>query len=461
MSPPKPKLSAQILEEASDWFVEFDEGTVDAAAREQFDAWLRRSPEHVHAYLQITALWEEVPLLANTRTLSANELLAQVRSATNVVALNPPKLPADQSVSDSAATSSSPPPAPSLDKGQNELIGTAPYSLQATAVPVATKRFGRFSPLRFAAVAACVAIIAATGFWFYALRDTYSTGFGEQRSVRLDDGSTVDLNSKSKIRIRFSEHERNILLLEGQALFRVAKNTARPFIVTTTETHVRAVGTEFDVYQRNGGTVVTVLEGRVAVLSATTPSHASDVSAQSASLAAAGVSDQPGSHITAPPDSAGQGAAQGGRGRSLISTIAKRPGSKASSPAVADLSSSPAAEPLPAALAPHPGEILLAAGEQVMVSANTASQPRPADLLAAIAWTQHKIVFHGAPLTDVVEEFNRYNSRKIVIIDANLMSMKISGVFSSADADSFLKFLRALPDISIDDTGANIRILHK
>jgi transmembrane sensor len=459
MSPPKPKLSVQILEEASDWFVEFNEGTVDATAREQFDAWLRRSPEHVQAYLQITALWEEVPLLANTRTLSANELLAQVQVSTNVVALNPPKLPADQSVSDSAGTSSSPLPAPSLDKGQGELIGTAPYSLQATAVPVATKRFGRFYPLRFVAVAACVAVIAATGFWFYALRDTYSTGFGEERSVRLEDGSTVDLNSKSKIRIRFSEHERNILLLEGQALFRVAKNTSRPFIVTTTETHVRAVGTEFDVYQRNGGTVVTVLEGRVAVLSAATPSHASDVPAQSASSAAVGASDQSGSQMTVASDNAGQGEAQDGSHKSLKPT--KRPGRKASSPPASDLSSSPVPEPLPAALAPHPGEILLAAGEQVMVSANSASQPQPADLIAATAWTQHKIVFHGTPLTDVVEEFNRYNSRKIVIIDADLMSMKISGVFSSADADSLLKFLRALPDISIDDTGANIRIVRK
>jgi transmembrane sensor len=461
MSPPKPKLSAQILEEASDWFVEFNEGTVDAAAREQFDAWLRRSPEHVHAYLQITALWEEVPLLANNRPLSANELLAQARSATNVVALNLHKLPADHSVSDSAAIDVFPPPARSLDERQDELIGTAPYSSQPTVVPVATTRFGRFSPLRFIAVAACAAVIAATGFWFYALRDTYSTGFGEQRSVRLDDGSTVDLNSKSKIRVRFSEHERSILLLEGQALFRVAKNTSRPFIVTTTETHVRAVGTKFDVYQRNGGTVVTVLEGRVAVLSAATPSHASDFPAQSASSAGVGASDQSGSQMTVPPGNAIQGEAQDAGRRSPTPDTAKRPGRKASSPLASDLSSNPASEPLPAALAPHPGEILLAAGEQVMVSANAASQPQPADLIAATAWTQQKIVFHGTPLADVVEEFNRYNSRKIVITDADLMSMKISGVFSSTDADSLLKFLRALPDISIDETGRNIRILRK
>jgi transmembrane sensor len=79
----------------------------------------------------------------------------------------------------------------------------------------------------------------------------------------------VELNSRSRIRVRYTDDERRIDLIEGQALFQVAKNKHRPFIVDVDNTQVRAVGTQFDVYRKPSGTVVTVVEGRVAVLSAT------------------------------------------------------------------------------------------------------------------------------------------------------------------------------------------------
>ncbi len=82
---------------------------------------------------------------------------------------------------------------------------------------------------------------------------TYATGIGEQRSIVLADGSTVDLNSRSKIRIRFSSERRGVELIEGQALFKVAKDHARPFVVDSDGTRVRAVGTQFDVYRKRRG----------------------------------------------------------------------------------------------------------------------------------------------------------------------------------------------------------------
>jgi transmembrane sensor len=65
--------------------------------------------------------------------------------------------------------------------------------------------------------------------------------------------------------VRFSGKERAIELLEGQGLFRVAKDPQRPFVVRSGGTRVRAVGTEFDVYLKPGGTLVTVVEGRVEI----------------------------------------------------------------------------------------------------------------------------------------------------------------------------------------------------
>src|SRR5258705_86287 len=96
---------------------------------------------------------------------------------------------------------------------------------------------------------------------------TYTTDVGEQRSLRLVDGSTVILNSRSRLHVAFTETARPLEVRQGQALFHVAKNSARPFIVRSDGTVVRAVGTQFDVNRNRSGTIVTVVEGRVAVYS--------------------------------------------------------------------------------------------------------------------------------------------------------------------------------------------------
>jgi len=93
------------------------------------------------------------------------------------------------------------------------------------------------------------------------------TSIGEQRSITLDDGSMVELNAQSKVRIAFGDRQRDVELLEGQALFRVAKDHTRPFVVHAGTASVRAVGTQFDVNRKQKSTTVTVLEGRVAVAS--------------------------------------------------------------------------------------------------------------------------------------------------------------------------------------------------
>ncbi len=116
------------------------------------------------------------------------------------------------------------------------------------------------------AIAASAVILALGGLgWFWDQRNTYATDVGEQRTVALQDGTAVVLNARSRIRVRLSEKQRDIDLLEGQAIFRVSHDAARPFIVHSGSTNVRAVGTQFDVYRKADGTIVTVLEGTVAV----------------------------------------------------------------------------------------------------------------------------------------------------------------------------------------------------
>jgi transmembrane sensor len=102
--------------------------------------------------------------------------------------------------------------------------------------------------------------------WWQLMRPPmYETGAAEQRTVRLPDGSTVQLNARSRIELHFTTHVRLVDLVEGQAMFSAARNAARPFIVRSGLADVRAIGTRFDVYRKSTGTVITVMEGKVAI----------------------------------------------------------------------------------------------------------------------------------------------------------------------------------------------------
>ena len=83
--------------------------------------------------------------------------------------------------------------------------------------------------------------------------------------MTLEDGSRIELNARSRLRVTYSKSLRTVELYDGQALFQVAKDASRPFLVKSGEATVRAVGTQFDVYRKDDHTTVTVLEGRVAV----------------------------------------------------------------------------------------------------------------------------------------------------------------------------------------------------
>jgi transmembrane sensor len=77
--------------------------------------------------------------------------------------------------------------------------------------------------------------------------ETLSTDIGQIREIVLADGSVISLNTNSEIAVRYTSEARNISLLRGEALFDVAKNKHRPFIVSAGNTRVRAVGTSFTV----------------------------------------------------------------------------------------------------------------------------------------------------------------------------------------------------------------------
>jgi transmembrane sensor len=95
--------------------------------------------------------------------------------------------------------------------------------------------------------------------------EIYKTGVGQRSTFVLADGSSVELNSQSRINVNFSELRRSVKLVKGQALFNVAKNTQRPFVVRAGNRQIVAVGTQFDVRLDSRSVQVTLIEGKVRV----------------------------------------------------------------------------------------------------------------------------------------------------------------------------------------------------
>lgn len=120
------------------------------------------------------------------------------------------------------------------------------------------------------AMAASLAL--AVGLWQRApdrpaapVAALYQTEIGGLRDVVLADGSRLHLNTATRVAVTLGERERRVVLSEGEALFEVAPDPARPFIVVAGDETVRAVGTAFNVLRHAGAVTVTVSHGIVEV----------------------------------------------------------------------------------------------------------------------------------------------------------------------------------------------------
>jgi transmembrane sensor len=223
-------MNKQIHEEASEWFTRMRDGEDSPAVRSELMTWFRQSPEHVRAYLDIAAVWMETKNVDADSELDLQTRIRLARADTEVVSL------------------------------------TEPLAFKAQDDSTSRKSGGL--AIRHLAIAASLLITIMGGLfgaWLMYGPQSYATGLGEQRSIPLADGSTLDLNSDSRVRVRIDERQRTVDLLRGQALFRVAKDPKRPFVVRADKASVRAVGTVFDVHRKAGGAIVTVVEGSVII----------------------------------------------------------------------------------------------------------------------------------------------------------------------------------------------------
>lgn len=223
----------QIAEEAADWFSRLHErDDVPEPVRRDFVDWLMESPVHVQEYLATSKLWSDLESMDPDLHAALDVSAAQDD-------LGPDVVPFDGASGQAASDRVSP-----FVKPKYWIAGTA------ASVIVAIGALGVF---------------LGSDRMTEPVAETFRTGLGEQRSIVMDDGSIIELNTLTEITVTYKPDERRVTLIDGEALFDVEENPLRPFVVDTGSASVRVLGTRFNVYKSDGATEVTVLEGKVAI----------------------------------------------------------------------------------------------------------------------------------------------------------------------------------------------------
>jgi transmembrane sensor len=242
-----------IADQAAAWFVTHRAGPLDERQRTLFFAWLKASPIHMEEYLSIAALESSLGAATEDPDTTLEALLEAARRdhSAEVIDLR---------------------------------SGRAVRGLQLG-------RARRSNPWWLgAATLAGIGMVAAVLVWAFGegqwlnLPKSYETTHGAQGVWQLADGSVLHLNTDSSVTVRFTDHERLVTVRQGQALFEVAHESARPFRVSAGESTTVAVGTEFDVYRRGDATQITVVKGRVVVYPGATAPAATSMTGNEQSL---------------------------------------------------------------------------------------------------------------------------------------------------------------------------------
>lgn len=272
----------------------------------------------------------------------------------------------------------------------------APHASIA-GLPRVVQRERRSQTSRRFAIAATLLLIVAGGAFLYdrAERDPeYITAVGEQRTVPLDDGSRIALNSNSEIRIEFTAERRTVRLLRGEAFFEVAHNKARPFVVIAGENQVTAVGTTFEVRYEPDHIDVTLVEGKVNVTSMAEP-------------------------LTA-----------------LSSVSSSKTG-------LGKLSSSGYA---------------MTAGERLRVAKGAAARVDAPRVEAVTAWRRGEVMLDDTPLTDAIAEMNRYSKSPLIIDGSSIATLHVSGIYHTGDSEGFAQTVAQLYGLKVAEEGGQIHL---
>lgn len=320
-----------VEEQAAYWFARLRADNASKGDQRRFKAWLEESPEHAEAY----ALQEEVWTAMQDSAVD-DEIMAMRQNALSV----------------------------SAGANNNSWLKYGAFAASLLVMIVSIIMLNPFTSSNSSGDKSPIDQLAAAEPQSSSI---YRTAIGQRSTVNLPDGSVVELNTDSLIQVNFSEERRDLILLHGEALFDVAKDSNRPFVVEADGKLVTAIGTTFSVRRGDDEVRVTLIEGVVTV-------------------------DQ--------DDSA-----------------------SANSSAV--------------------GKKQLRPGQQLVALGDGPYQINMVDTAVATSWKDGRLIFDNEPLGMIVQEVNRYSSRKLVVGDPTLSDMRVSGIFQVGSVDSFAAALEA------------------
>ncbi len=198
------------------WFLRLREPGASGEDGRAFERWLAADPAHQTEFLAVQATWEQLDAVAAQPSRTLQHCLR--------------------------------------------------HALNIQATPQATRRR---EVLRLVmAVAATILLVSGTAWWWSSLavtENTYQTAKGGQQTVTISDGTILDLNTESRVTVRMSGNDRQVILHRGEAYFTVANDPARPFEVVALDGHIRDIGTQFSVYRQAERVLVAVESGAVDV----------------------------------------------------------------------------------------------------------------------------------------------------------------------------------------------------
>jgi|HubBroStandDraft_2_1064218.scaffolds.fasta_scaffold21827_2 transmembrane sensor len=288
----------------------------NAQEQKKLDAWLTASPAHMVAYVRVETAWKRADRLSVLRNLEASQ----------------PRLP--------------------------NLKHARPF---------------------LAALAGVLAIVAVVGYLVVPkfLRSdevVYATGVGGHRAIVLADGTRIELNTQTTLRMKTDHGARVAWLDQGEAYFKIAHDARHPFIVFVDDRRVTDLGTRFVIRRNPADLRVALLEGRA-------------------------LFDAPNG-------------------------------------------------PVGSATILSPGDVVTERNHAVALTRE--SQKALSDDLG---WRRGMLIFKHTTLAAAAEEFNRYNTRKIVIANRATSSLTIGGTFQVNNIDVFARAMKDLLDVQVQNRG--------
>lgn len=391
----------EVLREAVlAWFIRRGRDDWGPADELGFERWLNEDPRHREAHDRWRGHWERLAALS-TESFTRPPVVSTASVSGLVSAVAPDRVAARKSEG-----------APTM--GRRRLLwglGGATAALGGTAIGLGVFQHWQAQqalPLHV---------------------EHFETGRGQEREVRLPDGSTVQLDTLTEVEVRYFRDRRELRLIEGQALFSVQSDARRPF-----EVHA-------------GGLVATALGTRYAIRHTprTSRSTAVDVAVEHGVV-----------RVGRDPWSAGT---HQERRPGAPDALTTRP--QGGSDINAGTSATPATSTTPALAGGRDPElgaepfVLLSAGQRVVVDAEGRRTLSELPLAEIAAWRRHRVSFVNAPLVRAIAEFERYGPTGLALNDARVGALRLSGTFDPRDAMTLRQVLpAALPVRLVSRDGA-------